>query len=45
MQQLGLSLGMKFEAGLVEIPMGTDGAAAANGAGEQRSEITANQSP
>jgi DNA-directed RNA polymerase subunit alpha len=33
LQQLGLSLGMKFEAGLVEIPGGgVDGAAAGNGA-------------
>jgi DNA-directed RNA polymerase alpha subunit len=31
LQQLGLSLGMKFETGLVEIPAGTDGATA-NGA-------------
>ena len=34
LQQLGLGLGMKFETGLVEMPVGVDGAAA-NGAGAE----------
>jgi DNA-directed RNA polymerase subunit alpha len=36
LQQLGLSLGMKFEAGLVETPVGTDGATPNGAEGTER---------